>query len=81
MYCLNNLGHDKDSIYIYNKYIIDDLKGKEIAVENVHYWSDGPSSQFKNKLLFTNLFPERIIKQKLIGISLQLLMERVKTMV
>ena len=46
--CSNDLGHDKDSIYFYNKYIIDDLKEKEIAVKNVHYWSDGPSSQFKN---------------------------------
>ena len=32
--CLNNLGHDKDSIYFYNKYI-DHLKEKEIAVKNV----------------------------------------------
>ena len=47
--CSNDLGHDKDSIYFYNKYIIDDLKEKEIAVKNVHYWSDEPSSQFKNQ--------------------------------
>ena len=52
--CLNVLDHDKGSIYFYNKYIIDDLKEKEIAAKNVHYWSDGPSSQFKNQFLFTN---------------------------
>ena len=46
--CSNDLGHVKDSIYFYNKYFIDDLKEIEIAVKNVHYWSDGPSSQFKN---------------------------------
>ena len=69
--CSNDLGHDKDSIYFYNKYIIDDLKEKEIAVKNVHYWADGPSSQFKNPFLFTNLcFMSRMIKQELIGISL-----------
>ena len=54
--CLNGLGHEKDSIYFCNKYIIDDLKEKEIAVKNVRYQSDGPSSQFKNQFLFTNLF-------------------------
>ena len=53
--CSNDLGHDKDSIYFYNKYIIDNLREKEIPVKNVHYWSDGPSSQFKNQFLFTNL--------------------------
>ena len=53
--CSNDLGHDKDSIYFWNKYIIDDLKENEIAVKNVHYWSDGPSNQFKNQFLFTNL--------------------------
>ena len=69
--CSNDLGHDKDSIYFYNKYIIDDLKEKEIAVKNVHYWPDGPSSQFKNPFLFTNLcFMSRMIKQELTGISL-----------
>ena len=54
VFCLNVLDHDKGSIYFYNRYIIDDLKEKEIAVKNVHYWSDGPSSKFKKQFLFTN---------------------------
>ena len=53
--CSNDLGHDKVSIYFYNIYIIDNLKEKETAVKTVHYWSDGPSSQFKNQFLFANL--------------------------
>ena len=30
MLCLNDLGHDKKTIYFYNKYIIDDLKKKTL---------------------------------------------------
>ena len=53
--CSNDLGHDKDSVYFYNKFIINDLKAKKLQVSKVHYWSDGPSSQFKNQFNFTNL--------------------------
>ena len=53
--CSDDLGHDKNSIYFYNKFIIDDIRCKGAKVDTVHYWSDGPSSQFKNQFNFTNL--------------------------
>ena len=52
--CSNELTHDKNTIF-YNSYIINDLKSKGLIFDNVHYWSDGPSSQFKNQYNFTNL--------------------------
>ena len=53
--CSDDLGHDKNSIYFYNKFIIDDIRSKGAKVDTVNYWSDGPSSQFKNQFNFTNL--------------------------
>ena len=53
--CSDDLGHDKNSIYFYNKFIIDDIRSKGAKVDTVHYWSDGLSSQFKNQSNFTNL--------------------------
>ena len=31
--CSNDLGHDKESIYFYNKYIIDNLKKRHYSSE------------------------------------------------
>ena len=53
--CSDDLGHDKNSIYFYNKQIITDLQRKGVTTQHFHYWSDGPSSQFKNKFNATNL--------------------------
>ena len=53
--CSNDLTHDKNTIFFYNSYIINDLKSKDLIFDMVHYWSDGPSSQFKNQHNFTNL--------------------------
>ena len=53
--CSDDLGHDKNSIYFYNKFITDDIGSKGAKVDTVHYWSDGLSSQFKNQFNFTNL--------------------------
>ena len=53
--CSGDLGHDKNSIYFYNKQIIADLQQKGVTTQHIHYWSDGPSSQFKNKFNATNL--------------------------
>ena len=39
----------------YNSYIVNDLKSQGSSFYMVHYWSDGPSSQFKNQFNFTNL--------------------------
>ena len=51
----DDLTHDKNTIFFYNSYIINDLKSKGLIFDMVHYWSDGPSSQFKNQYNFTNL--------------------------
>ena len=53
--CSDDLTHNKNTIFFYNSYIINDLKSKGLAFDMVHYWSDGPSSQFKNQYNFTNL--------------------------
>ena len=52
----DNLKHEKDSIRIYNNFIINDVKDKGISMEKkVYYWSDGPSYPFKNQFHFTNI--------------------------
>ena len=82
MLCLNDLGHDKETIYFYNKYIIDDLKKKTLQfrifiIGLMDHLANLRTSSFSQ----TSCFMSRIIKQKLIGISLQLPMEKVKVMV
>ena len=52
--CSNDLTHDKNTIFFYNSYIINDLKNR-LIFDMVHYWSDGPSSQLKNQYNFVNL--------------------------
>ena len=53
--CSNDLSHDKNTIFFYNSYIINDLKSKGLIFDMAHYWSDDPSSQFKNQYNFTHL--------------------------
>jgi len=42
------LSHDKGSIYVFNKALLDAVS-KTISFKQVHYWSDGTSAQFKNR--------------------------------
>ena len=49
------MAHEKNSVYFYNSKIIEDLKAKGVSINHVHYWSDGPSSQFKNQFNMCNL--------------------------
>ena len=52
----HDLKHEKDSIWLYNNFIINDVKDKGISMEKkVYYWSDGPSGTFKNQFHFTNI--------------------------
>ena len=44
-----DLWHGKDNIYFYNSFIVNDVKAKGLHFDFVHYWSDEPSSQFKNQ--------------------------------
>ena len=53
--CSNDLTHDKNTIFFYNSYIINDLKSNRLIFDMVHYWTDGPSSQLKNQYNFANL--------------------------
>ena len=53
--CSDDLGHDEDSIFFYNSFIVNDLKAEGLHFDFAHYLSDGPSSQFKNQYNFTNL--------------------------
>ena len=46
--CSDDLTHDKNTIFFYNSYIINNLKSKGLIFDMLHFWSDGPSSQFKN---------------------------------
>ena len=64
--CLNDLGHDKESIYFYNKYIIDDLKIKTLQfrifiIGLMDHLANLRTSSFSQ----TSCFVSRIFKQKL----------------
>ena len=52
----NELDHNKQSVAIFNKRIIDDVKKRmETTVNHIHYWTDGCGAQFKNKFTLSNL--------------------------
>ena len=50
----DDLRHDKQSVYAFNKTILEEVK-QITPVTKVHYWSDGPSSQFQNRYNLVNL--------------------------
>ena len=56
----DEMSHDKSTIYTFNSAIIDFLK-KVTTITKVHYWSDGPSSEFKNKY---NLRASKLTRQR-----------------
>jgi len=49
------LSHDKFAVYKFLQVIMDDMKACHPGVEEVHFYSDGAASQFKQKYLFDNL--------------------------
>ena len=49
--CSDELTCDKNTIFFYTSYIINDLKSKGLIFDMVHYWSDGPSSQLTSVIL------------------------------
>ena len=51
----DNLEHTKLSIYVFVQEILNHLTSKYIDIRHVNFISDGPSSQFKQKFLFSNL--------------------------
>ena len=56
----DEMSHDKSTIYTFDSAVIDFLK-KVTTVTKVHYWSDGLSSQFKNKY---NLRASKLTRQR-----------------
>ena len=63
---LNDLGHDKETIYFYNKYVIDDLKKKTLQfrifiIGLMDHLANLRTSSFSQ----TSCFMSRIFKQKL----------------
>ena len=38
--CSDDWTHDKNTIFFYNSYIINNLKSKGLIFDMVHYWSD-----------------------------------------
>ena len=51
----DELSHTKPSVYIFMQHIFSHIKTLDPLVEQIHIFSDGASSQFKQKFLFSNL--------------------------
>ena len=56
----DEMSNENSTIYTFNSAIIDFLK-KVTTITKVHYWSDGPSSEFKNKY---NLRASKLTRQR-----------------
>ena len=52
----DDLNHSKQSVYVYMQYIFNHLKLKCPGMKVLNIFSDGASSQFKQKYLFSNLY-------------------------
>ena len=50
----DDITHEKGSIYAFNKAILGEVF-KKIEVNEVHYWSDGVWSLFKNRFNLTSI--------------------------
>ena len=51
----DDLNHTKYSVYVYIEYIIKHLKQKVPSIKALNVFTDGASSQFKQRYLFSNL--------------------------
>ena len=52
----DDLNHSKQSVYVFMQYIFNHLKSKCPDMKVINIFSDGASSQFKQKFLFSNLY-------------------------
>ena len=74
----DDLNHTKNSIFVFMRCIFQGLQAKFPGIETINVFSDGPTSQFKQRFPFSNLttgsktttFPSDVI-------FLPLLMEKV----
>ena len=51
----DNVNHTKHSVYVFMNWILQQLKSKYPDIEMINIFSDGASSQFKQRYLFSNL--------------------------
>ena len=52
----DDLNHTKYSIYMFMQHIFSHLKTTYPDIEHINIFSDGPTSQFKQRALFSNLY-------------------------
>jgi len=53
----SELEHNKESVYMFNKVILNDfVKNDSVKIDHIYYWTDGCGAQFKNKYTLSNLF-------------------------
>ena len=52
----DDLNHTKYSVYVYIQYIFNHLKTTYPDIEYINIFSDGATSQFKQRFLFSNLY-------------------------
>ena len=52
----DDLNHTKYSIYVLMQHIFSHLKTTYPDIEHINIFSDGPTSQFKQRVLFSNLY-------------------------
>ena len=51
-YVSDELGHNFGTVYSFVKDIVKEIKGTVENLEMVHYWTDSPISQYRNKTAF-----------------------------
>ena len=51
----DDLDHTKYSIFVFMQHIFQTIRAKFPSVESINVFSDGPTSQFKQRFLFSNL--------------------------
>ena len=51
----DDLNHTKHSVYVFMQRILTHLKASYPGIETIDIFSDGPTSQFKQRFLFSNL--------------------------
>lgn len=52
VYVSNDLNHNAVSVITFVKDLVDKIKEVDPAAEKIHYWTDGPTSQYRNKTIF-----------------------------
>ncbi|VDI32445.1 Hypothetical predicted protein [Mytilus galloprovincialis] len=52
VYVSDDLGHNFGAVYAFIKDIVNEMKAAVNDIKMVHYWTDSPSSQYRNKSAF-----------------------------